>query len=179
MAICLIRFALGKWVSGAFRGHVTPRKFHFSPLAGSSMAINKQVRQYFLYLYIFSLCSRPEELDSSPQFLSEREEINTDRSSLHYSTWASDLKEALLLLIITTRGSQQHVSSYVTEPRESSANVTCLCLQGTYATVFKGRSKLTENLVALKEIRLEHDEGAPCTAIREGTLGGLVRVHKD
>lgn len=44
-----------------------------------------------------------------------------------------------------------------------------LCLQGTYATVYKGRSKLTENLVALKEIRLEHEEGAPCTAIREGT----------
>lgn len=41
-------------------------------------------------------------------------------------------------------------------------------LQGTYATVFKGRSKLTDNLVALKEIRLEHEEGAPCTAIREG-----------
>ena len=40
--------------------------------------------------------------------------------------------------------------------------------QGTYATVFKGRSLLTENLVALKEIRLEHEEGAPCTAIREG-----------
>lgn len=44
-----------------------------------------------------------------------------------------------------------------------------LSLQGTYATVFKGRSKLTDNLVALKEIRLEHEEGAPCTAIREGT----------
>ncbi|XP_029791444.1 cyclin-dependent kinase 18 isoform X1 [Suricata suricatta] len=41
---------------------------------------------------------------------------------------------------------------------------------GTYATVFKGRSKLTENLVALKEIRLEHEEGAPCTAIREVSL---------
>lgn len=40
--------------------------------------------------------------------------------------------------------------------------------QGTYATVYKGRSKLTDNLVALKEIRLEHEEGAPCTAIREG-----------
>ncbi|KAH0618878.1 hypothetical protein JD844_018402, partial [Phrynosoma platyrhinos] len=40
--------------------------------------------------------------------------------------------------------------------------------EGTYATVFKGRSKLTKNLVALKEIRLEHEEGAPCTAIREG-----------
>lgn len=35
--------------------------------------------------------------------------------------------------------------------------------------MFKGRSKLTDNLVALKEIRLEHEEGAPCTAIREGT----------
>lgn len=44
------------------------------------------------------------------------------------------------------------------------------CIQGTYATVFKGRSKLTDNLVALKEIRLEHEEGAPCTAIREGNL---------
>ncbi|VDD76589.1 unnamed protein product [Mesocestoides corti] len=29
---------------------------------------------------------------------------------------------------------------------------------------------LTENLVALKEIRLEHEEGAPCTAIREVSL---------
>lgn len=34
--------------------------------------------------------------------------------------------------------------------------------------MYKGRSKLTDNLVALKEIRLEHEEGAPCTAIREG-----------
>uniref|UniRef100_A0A8C7XH92 cyclin-dependent kinase n=1 Tax=Oryzias sinensis TaxID=183150 RepID=A0A8C7XH92_9TELE len=47
---------------------------------------------------------------------------------------------------------------------------TSLLFQGTYATVFKGRSKLTDNLVALKEIRLEHEEGAPCTAIREVSL---------
>ena len=40
--------------------------------------------------------------------------------------------------------------------------------EGTYATVFKGKSRLTDGLVALKEIRLEHEEGAPCTAIREG-----------
>lgn len=40
--------------------------------------------------------------------------------------------------------------------------------EGTYATVYKGKSRLTDGLVALKEIRLEHDEGAPCTAIREG-----------
>ena len=41
-------------------------------------------------------------------------------------------------------------------------------LQGTYATVFRGESLLTESIVALKEIRLEHEEGTPCTAIREG-----------
>lgn len=41
-------------------------------------------------------------------------------------------------------------------------------LQGTYATVYKGVSRLTDTVVALKEIRLEHEEGAPCTAIREG-----------
>ena len=52
--------------------------------------------------------------------------------------------------------------------RWSACLVFSLSPQGTYATVFKGRSKLTENLVALKEIRLEHEEGAPCTAIREG-----------
>merc|ERR1719334_1732147 len=42
--------------------------------------------------------------------------------------------------------------------------------EGTYATVFKGKSRLTYNLVALKEIRLEHEEGAPCNAIREVSL---------
>lgn len=42
--------------------------------------------------------------------------------------------------------------------------------EGTYATVYKGKSLLTDNLVALKEIRLEHEEGAPCTAIREVSL---------
>ena len=40
--------------------------------------------------------------------------------------------------------------------------------EGTYATVFKGISHNNAKLVALKEIRLEHEEGAPCTAIREG-----------
>ncbi|KAH0630239.1 hypothetical protein JD844_013018 [Phrynosoma platyrhinos] len=47
---------------------------------------------------------------------------------------------------------------------------------GTYATVYKGKHKLTDNLVALKEIRLEHEEGAPCTAIRE-LLHGLAYCH--
>jgi len=53
-----------------------------------------------------------------------------------------------------------------------------LLLQGTYATVFKGKSQLTDSLVALKEIRLEYEEGAPCTAIREGDCvqNGLFRI---
>ncbi|XP_035231620.1 cyclin-dependent kinase 16-like, partial [Stegodyphus dumicola] len=42
--------------------------------------------------------------------------------------------------------------------------------EGTYATVYAGKSRLTGNLVALKQIRLEHEEGAPCTAIREVSL---------
>lgn len=42
--------------------------------------------------------------------------------------------------------------------------------EGTYATVFRGKSRLTDTVVALKEIRLEHEEGAPCTAIREVSL---------
>lgn len=42
--------------------------------------------------------------------------------------------------------------------------------EGTYATVFLGKSLLTGKSVALKEIRLEHEEGAPCTAIREVSL---------
>jgi serine/threonine protein kinase len=39
--------------------------------------------------------------------------------------------------------------------------------EGTYATVFKGISIITGDVVALKEIKLEHDEGYPCTALRE------------
>ena len=36
--------------------------------------------------------------------------------------------------------------------------------------MFKGISHNNAKLVALKEIRLEHEEGAPCTAIREVSL---------
>jgi len=45
-----------------------------------------------------------------------------------------------------------------------------ISLKGTYAIVFKGKSRLTDQIVALKEIRLEQEEGAPCTAIREVSL---------
>ncbi|KAI8059203.1 serine/threonine-protein kinase pef1 [Gongronella butleri] len=42
--------------------------------------------------------------------------------------------------------------------------------EGTYATVYKGRSRLNQEVVALKEIHLDAEEGAPSTAIREISL---------
>nr|XP_002131308.1 negative regulator of the PHO system [Ciona intestinalis] len=42
--------------------------------------------------------------------------------------------------------------------------------EGSYATVYKGQSKHTGQLVALKEISLNAEEGAPFTAIREASL---------
>ncbi|XP_027045206.1 cyclin-dependent kinase 14-like isoform X2 [Pocillopora damicornis] len=40
--------------------------------------------------------------------------------------------------------------------------------EGSYATVFKGICSANNKIVALKEIRLQEEEGAPFTAIREG-----------
>ncbi|KAJ5666939.1 hypothetical protein N7462_011348 [Penicillium macrosclerotiorum] len=42
--------------------------------------------------------------------------------------------------------------------------------EGTYATVYKGRNNQTNELVALKEIHLDAEEGTPSTAIREISL---------
>lgn len=42
--------------------------------------------------------------------------------------------------------------------------------EGTYATVYKGQNRLTGETVALKEIHLNAEEGAPSTAIREISL---------
>ncbi|KAI9481566.1 MAG: serine/threonine-protein kinase pef1 [Benjaminiella poitrasii] len=42
--------------------------------------------------------------------------------------------------------------------------------EGTYATVYKGKNKATGDIVALKEIHLDPEEGAPSTAIREISL---------
>jgi negative regulator of PHO system len=42
--------------------------------------------------------------------------------------------------------------------------------EGTYSTVFKGKNRMTHEIVALKEIHLDSEEGAPSTAIREISL---------
>jgi len=42
--------------------------------------------------------------------------------------------------------------------------------EGTYATVYRGRSRTSNKLVALKQIQLEGEEGTPGTAIREISL---------
>jgi cyclin-dependent kinase 2 len=39
--------------------------------------------------------------------------------------------------------------------------------EGTYGIVYKAKDKLTNDLVAIKSIRLDHeDEGIPSTAVR-------------
>ncbi|KAF7967303.1 hypothetical protein HWV62_38636 [Athelia sp. TMB] len=58
-----------------------------------------------------------------------------------------------------------------------------LFCEGTYATVYKGRSRTTNEIVALKEIHLDAEEGTPSTAIREISLMkelkhvNIVRLH--
>ncbi|PGH11684.1 CMGC/CDK protein kinase [Helicocarpus griseus UAMH5409] len=42
--------------------------------------------------------------------------------------------------------------------------------EGTYATVYKGRNRQTGEMVALKEIHIDSEEGTPSTAIREISL---------
>lgn len=43
--------------------------------------------------------------------------------------------------------------------------------EGTYGVVYKARDKLTNDIVAVKKIRLDHeDEGIPSTAVREISL---------
>lgn len=56
--------------------------------------------------------------------------------------------------------------------------------EGTYGVVFKARDKITGRLMALKKIRLEHeDEGVPSTALREISVlkdlehGNVVRLE--
>ncbi|KAL4804465.1 kinase-like domain-containing protein [Aspergillus unguis] len=49
--------------------------------------------------------------------------------------------------------------------------------EGTYATVYKGRNRQTGEMVALKEIHLDSEEGTPSTAIREISL--MKELHHD
>lgn len=43
--------------------------------------------------------------------------------------------------------------------------------EGTYGVVYKAKDKITNEVVALKKIRLDHDdEGIPSTAVREISL---------
>ncbi|TPX66751.1 hypothetical protein SpCBS45565_g04307 [Spizellomyces sp. 'palustris'] len=55
--------------------------------------------------------------------------------------------------------------------------------EGTYATVYKGKNRNDGSIVALKEIHLDNEEGAPSTAIREISLmkelrhPNIVRLH--
>ena len=50
--------------------------------------------------------------------------------------------------------------------------------EGSYATVYKGISQINGRLVALKEIRLNAEEGTPFTAIREGKIKKVEQIPK-
>jgi len=47
--------------------------------------------------------------------------------------------------------------------------------EGSYATVYRGQSRRTGQIVALKEISLKEEEGCPFTAIREASLLKVLR----
>ncbi len=63
----------------------------------------------------------------------------------------------------TLMHSQSHTS---THPHTHTLIHTRSSL-GTYAVVYKGKNRATGEIVALKEIHLDPEEGAPSTAIRE------------
>jgi hypothetical protein len=81
-----------------------------------------------------------------------------------------NVSSSVLLLKPLNRNSRRASMSELGYGKIESYNRLEKLGEGTYATVYKGQSTINNSFVALKEIRLEHDEGAPCTAIREVSL---------
>ncbi|RNA28554.1 cyclin-dependent kinase 16-like isoform X1 [Brachionus plicatilis] len=82
----------------------------------------------------------------------------------------SDMARNLFLLKPINRNSRRASMSELGYGKIESYNKLEKLGEGTYATVYRGQSTINGSFVALKEIRLEHEEGAPCTAIREVSL---------
>ncbi|KAF2823509.1 Pkinase-domain-containing protein [Ophiobolus disseminans] len=72
-----------------------------------------------------------------------------------------NLGEGQIIPVVPSMDNRRHPSSF--QQLEKLG-------EGTYATVFKGRNRQTGELVALKEIHLDSEEGTPSTAIREISL---------
>ena len=107
------------------------------------------------------------------------------RRSKRYSAFGGDSPFGKLDAYLKLGMAQQYdLQTPVNEPAltslDRSCSLTCKLLisdrppeklgEGSYATVFKGFSNLTQQVVALKEIRLQEEEGTPFTAIREASL---------
>ena len=90
--------------------------------------------------------------------------------SLSSMTHKNDPTLTLLKLKPLSRNSRRASMSELGYGKIESYNKLDKLGEGTYATVYKGQSTINGSFVALKEIRLEHEEGAPCTAIREVSL---------
>ncbi len=62
------------------------------------------------------------------------------------------------------------------EYRYVSIPLSTLCTKNVQSDAITCRGcSLTDTIVALKEIRLQQEEGTPFTAIREGVLPGVLR----
>jgi len=87
---------------------------------------------------------------------------------LHRRRCVPQLKRGLLLSRIRATGGPWLIPYYITRTRtfaHSHAHA------GTYGVVYKAKDVTTNQIVALKKIRLEaEDEGVPSTAIREISL---------
>lgn len=73
---------------------------------------------------------------------------------------------------VTRRHSSPAYPADPDSPYGKLESYECLELlgEGSYATVYKGKMKVNEQLVALKKILLNSEEGTPFTAIREVSL---------
>lgn len=84
---------------------------------------------------------------------------------------SSEINETIMQQIM--QSSRTHRRKFLNEigfGKLSTYSKSSVIGTGTYSTVHKGFSNLTYCAVALKEIRLERDEGVPFTAIREASL---------
>ena len=112
--------------------------------------------------------SLPNDLDEEPEGQGEEEEEAT-RGHNETSELVQQQKIVQELAKLNRVERQQSLSE-IGFGQASSYVKSHVLGQGTYSIVYKGHSRLTQKLVALKEIHLERDEGVPFTAIREVSL---------
>jgi len=82
-----------------------------------------------------------------------------------------------MTLVFLTLNSVVKQGSHPSSPfgKEATYSKMGILGEGSYATVYRGQSRRTGQIVALKEISLKEEEGCPFTAIREASLLKILR----